>query len=304
MTSTRARTVAVGAAVLTLTAGLAAYATAKVVEPDTISACVSAKTGAMRLETAKTPCVTDGPKRTRERRVTWNEQGLPGADGLAGTPGADGTSFRSGLGMPAAGLGADGDSYLNLETGNVHVKTDGTWTSTGSLRGRDGRDGADGPSVLFATGSGSGPGSDSMTDTDFVMGLSGPLSTVVTVGPSYTVDQLRTISTMVSEALPVRSMSFSVTPSFLANLPGGTVTFHVQLVSGPAGALVPVGPECTTTAPVASLAVGSPVTCHVDLGVTLAAGSFAATIVHTSFSAALGGTEVLDGVLHQSVHVG
>ena len=47
--------------------------------------------------------------------------------------------------MPGGSLGADGDSYVDTETGIVYQKTGGTWNPiAGSLRGPAGEDGADG----------------------------------------------------------------------------------------------------------------------------------------------------------------
>ena len=52
--------------------------------------------------------------------------------GLAGAPGAAGASFRTGVGVPAASLGNNGDSYGELATGVVYAKTGGAWVSTGN----------------------------------------------------------------------------------------------------------------------------------------------------------------------------
>lgn len=78
-------------------------------------------------------------------------EGPAGADGTNGTDGVDGASFLAGEGVPAAGLGADGDLYLNLLNGDVYAKAAGNWATTGqNLKGpqgpagNDGADGADG----------------------------------------------------------------------------------------------------------------------------------------------------------------
>ena len=62
---------------------------------------------------------------------------------LTGTPGA---SFLAGAGVPASGLGVEGDLYLRLSNGQVYEKTgELTWTDTGySLRGQTGATGATG----------------------------------------------------------------------------------------------------------------------------------------------------------------
>lgn len=185
---TRTRTATVAAAVLVLTGGMAAaYAVGEQrAKATSISACVSVKTGAMRLETAKMPCVTSGPRAAKERRLTWNEEGLPGVDGAPGTDGADGvagadgvdgtdgSSFLSGRGTPAAGLGADGDTYLDLTSGAVHVRADDRWEFAGSLRGNDGRDGSSGRD-----------GTDGTDGTSFRIGTTDPVSSLGADGDTY-----------------------------------------------------------------------------------------------------------------------
>lgn len=60
--------------------------------------------------------------------------------------GADGASFLSGVGVPASGLGADGDSYVDTSTGTTYAKSGGSWAADGgSLMGPQGPAGADGP---------------------------------------------------------------------------------------------------------------------------------------------------------------
>lgn len=68
---------------------------------------------------------------------------LAGADGTPGTPGADGhvgtdgKTVRSGAGAPAAGLGVDGDFYINTTTDDIYgPKTSGAWGAATSLIGR------------------------------------------------------------------------------------------------------------------------------------------------------------------------
>lgn len=71
-------------------------------------------------------------------------KGDPGTNGTPGTDGADGSSVRSGAGAPAAGLGNEGDVYIDSTTGDLYAKGAGGWAKTGSLKGPAGTDGTDG----------------------------------------------------------------------------------------------------------------------------------------------------------------
>ena len=57
------------------------------------------------------------------------------AQGEQGEPGKDGTSLLTGNGEPAANLGKNGDSYINLDTWDFYVKTNGTWIHVGNIKG-------------------------------------------------------------------------------------------------------------------------------------------------------------------------
>lgn len=79
--------------------------------------------------------------------TAWTDLAL-----LADLKGADGITlgWLSGSGAPAAGLGADGNMYLDVATatnGNVYKKSAGAWTLEGNIRGPAGSGG----SVTFAT---------------------------------------------------------------------------------------------------------------------------------------------------------
>ena len=63
------------------------------------------------------------------------------AQGEQGEPGKDGTSLLTGNGEPAANLGKDGDSYINLDTWDFYVKTSETWNYVGNIKGEQGNDG-------------------------------------------------------------------------------------------------------------------------------------------------------------------
>lgn len=79
--------------------------------------------------------------------VVGNIQGAPGTDGT------NGSSLLPTTGLPAAGVGADGDHAIDATTGALYLKSAGTWTLVGNLTGPAGRNGADG-----ATGETGQPG--------------------------------------------------------------------------------------------------------------------------------------------------
>ncbi len=54
--------------------------------------------------------------------------GADGADGSDGSNGADGKSLQTGTGVPGGGVGNNGDSYIDLATGDYYTKAAGSWT--------------------------------------------------------------------------------------------------------------------------------------------------------------------------------
>ena len=62
----------------------------------------------------------------------WVDTGID-LKGATGANGTDGFNFLQGVGVPASGLGNDGDSYLDSDTGNLYIKQTGSWTLTGNL---------------------------------------------------------------------------------------------------------------------------------------------------------------------------
>ena len=86
---------------------------------------------------------------------------LPGGGG-SGTPGADGKTVLSGSGVPAAGLGTNGDFYINTAANTIHgPKAGGVWPSAVSLVGPQGPAGATG--ATGATGPAGADGSSDIT---------------------------------------------------------------------------------------------------------------------------------------------
>jgi len=81
--------------------------------------------------------------------LTVVELGIAGPSGVAGTNGTnglDGKTVRSGSGAPSAGLGVDGDFYINTAANTIYgPKASGAWGSPTSLVGAAGAAGATGP---------------------------------------------------------------------------------------------------------------------------------------------------------------
>lgn len=92
--------------------------------------------------------------------------GAPGGGG-SGSPGADGApgaSYYAGAGVPASGLGINGDSFMNATNGDVYTKAGGAWSLVGNVAGPSGAPGPRGYSYLSAAGvPGAGVGSDGDT---------------------------------------------------------------------------------------------------------------------------------------------
>ena len=75
-------------------------------------------------------------------------QGNAGADGSAGAAGA---VWRDGSGAPGAGLGVNGDYYLDDATGNVYLKAAGSYSIVASIKGATGDQGPPGEGGTPAT---------------------------------------------------------------------------------------------------------------------------------------------------------
>ena len=84
-------------------------------------------------------------------------QGPQGDEGLVGPAGNDGSVIHAGTGAPSADTGANGDYYLNQDTGELYgPKNNNGWGTPISLQGpagNDGQDGEDGSQIYSGTGS-------------------------------------------------------------------------------------------------------------------------------------------------------
>ena len=84
-------------------------------------------------------------------------------NGANGVDGQDGKTLLTGTGAPNSALGSVGDSYIDVASWTLYVKTaEDTWTSKGSFNGADG---ADGTSVTITDISTSGTGAAGTSDT-------------------------------------------------------------------------------------------------------------------------------------------
>jgi hypothetical protein len=61
------------------------------------------------------------------------------------------THWFTGSTDPSPSLGSNGDLYMNTETGEVFVKTDGYWESSGNVTGPQGPEGPAGPGIEYWT---------------------------------------------------------------------------------------------------------------------------------------------------------
>lgn len=132
MIITRSRVAGVAVSAIALAGIAAAHASGESPTPERaaaspIKACVSVKTGVLRLETSAKPCITKGPVKKRETRLTWNtpgargprgetgpagQQGPAGATGTPGRPGQAGPQGGPGQAGPQGPVGPQGDPGL------------------------------------------------------------------------------------------------------------------------------------------------------------------------------------------------
>lgn len=60
-------------------------------------------------------------------------QGPEGPAGTNGNDGADGNQILVGAGAPSAGLGVDGDQYIDSDNGDIYTKAAGAWNLQGNM---------------------------------------------------------------------------------------------------------------------------------------------------------------------------
>lgn len=101
-------------------------------------------------------------------------------DSIVGGVGADGKSFRYGVGVPGAGLGNDGDTYVDLASPNldIYTKSGGVWTDTTlDMKGATGAAGSNGTNGTNGT--------NGINGLNFIQGAGVPLSGLGNDGDTY-----------------------------------------------------------------------------------------------------------------------
>ena len=124
------------------------------------------------------PYANRGPQGEQgERGLQGEDSIVPGPQGPQGNPGVDGLSLLSGGGAPGAGLGVNGDFYINILANTIYgPKTGGSWGSPTSLvgpagsNGSNGTNGTNGLSILNGNGA---PGSGIGVYGDFYIDTAG-----------------------------------------------------------------------------------------------------------------------------------
>ena len=85
---------------------------------------------------------TNGDVYLKTGASTWtlqtNIRGTTGASGTNGTNGTPGAVWRNGSGAPSAGLGIDGDYYLNTANSDVYFKASGAYSVITNIKGASG----------------------------------------------------------------------------------------------------------------------------------------------------------------------
>ncbi len=173
--------------------------------------------------------------------------GSTGATGTTGTNGTDGNTILSGTTTPAAGLGVNGDFYLNTTTSMLYgPKTAGAWGAGVSLKGATGSTGGTGATgVTGAIGTTGATGTVGITFTvtasnnnnynigsaaDYVSGVTTDPTLVLQRGFTYT------FNCTGASGHPFRISTSNVVPGVSFNTGvtnqdtnGGTLTFKVPM---------------------------------------------------------------------------
>jgi hypothetical protein len=76
--------------------------------------------------------------------IVCNIKGPTGTTGTTGSTGAAGSTWREGSGAPSNGTGIDGDFYLDGATGNVYLRSSGTYAIVCNIKGPTGTTGTAG----------------------------------------------------------------------------------------------------------------------------------------------------------------
>jgi hypothetical protein len=185
-----------------------------------------------------------------------------GGGGGGGTAGTNGTSFLTGNGAPVAGLGSNGDSYIDATNGELWKKQAGSWTDTGmSLKG------APGVGTNGTNGTNGSNGTNGTNGSNFLTGTGDPSSSLGTAGDTYL--NTNTGEVWKKTGLVWGNTGTSLTgPGYTALTTGAPVSGHRVLMSDGAGHVIHADPSNTNYqfAGISTQAASSGATVFVALG--------------------------------------
>jgi len=111
---------------------------------------------------------TDSDDIYQKSSGSWSQIGnIRGQQGEQGDAGADGATWHSGSGSPGGELGNDGDRYLDTDSGDVYLKSEGSWNQTGNIKGPQGEQGPQGE-----------PGQDATVPVGTIADFAGPAESI------------------------------------------------------------------------------------------------------------------------------
>ncbi len=108
-----------------------------------------------------------GPTGAQGIQGATGATGEQGAQGVTGPTGAAGSQIYNGSGVPSAGLGVNGDYYIDNSTGDLYFKSGGVWSIATSLKGPQGATGPQGPTGPQGSGGGAATSSTITSTIDF-----------------------------------------------------------------------------------------------------------------------------------------
>lgn len=116
-----------------------------------------------------------GPTGAQGPQGTTGATGATGSTGAAGSNGTNGATWRTGSGVPSNGTGVDNDLYLRTTTGDVYLRSSGTYSIICNITGPTGPTGAAG--AAGATGPTGATGATGPTGSTGATGPAGPAPT-------------------------------------------------------------------------------------------------------------------------------
>jgi len=166
--------------------------------------------------------------------------GATGPTGPTGATGPAGLSIYSGSGVPSPSLGNDGEKYIDQDTGDLYLKTTGSWSVIGNLTGPQGPAGESSTILIDEGVPSSGLGSDGDIYIDSLSSniyqkiggswiLQGNLSESVQ-GASFTYNLDNTINVITRDDSTTATFSYSSgRVSTIVDSRGFTKTFNYDI---------------------------------------------------------------------------